>query len=52
MTLKVPFFITSALLVAALTLFMPDFELGAWAEEPVKGAPSSGHRTGWSAIGG
>jgi FdhE protein len=42
MTLKVPFFITSALLVAALTLFMPDFQLGAWAEEPVKGAPSSG----------
>jgi hypothetical protein len=38
MTLKVPFFITGALLVAALTLFLPNFEIEAWAEEPVKGA--------------
>ena len=28
--------------VAALTLFLPDFELGAWAEEPVKGATIHG----------
>ena len=42
MTLKVPFFITGALLVAALALFLPDFELEARAEEPVKGATIHG----------
>jgi hypothetical protein len=42
MTLKVPFFITGALLVAALTLFLPNFELEARAEEPVKGAAIHG----------
>ena len=38
MTRKTPFFITAALLFAALTLALPDLELEAAAEEPVKGA--------------
>jgi hypothetical protein len=42
MILKVPFFITRLLLVAALALFLPDFELEARAEEPVKGATIHG----------
>jgi hypothetical protein len=33
MTLKVPFIITGSLLVAALTLFLPDFALEARAED-------------------
>ena len=42
MTLKVPFIITGSLLVAALTLFLPDFALEARAEEPVKSATVHG----------
>ena len=43
MTRKTPFFIIAAALVfAALTLVLPDLELEAAAEEPVKGATIHG----------
>ena len=43
MTRKNPFFfITAALLFAALTLALPDLDLEAAAEEPVKGATIHG----------
>ena len=42
MTRKTPFFITAALLFAALTLALPDLDLEAAAEEPVKGATIHG----------
>ena len=43
MTRKTPFFIIAAALVfAALTLVLPNLELEATAEEPVKGATIHG----------
>jgi len=42
MTRKTPFFITASLLVATLALALPDLELEAAAEEPVKGATMRG----------
>ena len=38
MTRKTPFLITAALLFAALTIALPNLDLEASAEEPVKGA--------------
>ena len=42
MTRKTPFFITAALRFAALTLALPDLDLEAAAEAPVKGATIHG----------
>ncbi len=42
MTRKTPLFITASLLVATLALALPDLELEAAAEEPVKGATMRG----------
>ncbi len=42
MTRKTPLFITASLLVATLALALPDLELEAVAEEPVKGATMRG----------
>jgi hypothetical protein len=42
MTRKSPFFITASLLAATLALALPDLDLGAAAEDPVKGATMHG----------